>query len=84
MKRGLHQLDNMRQQAFSTMLGGVAKAFDLSQEEAVVINRYDTAPLVRPDQISKWNNYPHYVDNAKSLGKLCCSPGDCARRAAGL
>src|SRR5205085_3693433 len=32
---------------------------------------YDTAPLVRPDQISrKWKNYEHYVDNAKSLGKL--------------
>jgi uncharacterized protein (DUF1501 family) len=27
--------------------------------------------LVSPEQISrKWNNYPHYVDNAKSLGKL--------------
>src|SRR6185503_2551530 len=25
----------------------------------------------RPDQISRnWNNYPRYVDNAKSLGKL--------------
>ncbi len=32
---------------------------------------YDTAPLVRPDQIDKkWNNYNHYVDNAKALGKL--------------
>ena len=67
----LDQLDDVRRQAFSTILGGVAGAFDLSQEEAVVIDRYDTAPLVRPDQISKqWNNYNHYVDNAKSLGKL--------------
>ncbi len=65
------QLDDMRQQAFSTILGGVAGAFDLSQEEAATIARYDTAPLVRPDQIDgKWKNYPHYVDNAKSLGKL--------------
>ena len=53
------------------MLGGVAGAFDLSKEEDSTIARYDTAPLVRPDQINKkWNNYNHYVDNAKSLGKL--------------
>ena len=33
--------------------------------------RYDTAPLVRPENIDKkWKNYNNYVDNAKSLGKL--------------
>lgn len=58
-------------QAFETILGGVAKAFDLSHEDPQTIARYDTAPLVRPDQISrKWNNYSRYVDNAKTLGKL--------------
>lgn len=63
--------DPLREQAFSTLLGGVAGAFDLSKEHPSVVARYDTAPLVRPDQISKkWNNYNHYVDNAKSLGKL--------------
>jgi hypothetical protein len=63
--------DKFQQQAFETILGGVAKAFDLKQEDAKTIERYDTAPLVQPDQISrKWNNYKHYVDNAKSLGKL--------------
>jgi hypothetical protein len=67
----LGQLDDVRRQAFSTILGGVAGAFDLSKEDPAVIERYDTAPLVRPDQISKkWNNYNNYVDNAKSLGKL--------------
>ncbi len=67
----LSQLDDVRKQAFNTILGGVAGAFDLSKEDASVIDRYDTAPLVRPDQINrKWNNYNHYVDNAKSLGKL--------------
>ncbi|HEV3025767.1 MAG TPA: DUF1501 domain-containing protein [Pirellulales bacterium] len=66
--RGLNQL---REQAFSTIAGGVAGAFDLSRENPAVVARYDTAPLVRPDQISRrWNNYNHYVDNAKSLGKL--------------
>jgi uncharacterized protein (DUF1501 family) len=63
--------DKFQQQAFQTILGGVAKAFDLSQEDAKTIARYDTAPLVRPDQISrKWNNYNNYVDNSQTLGKL--------------
>lgn len=61
----------LREQAFHTVLSGVGQAFDLSREDARVIERYDTAPLVRPEQISrKWNNYEHYLDNAKSLGKL--------------
>jgi Protein of unknown function (DUF1501) len=64
-------LDRTRAQAFSTILGGVADAFDLSKENEKVIGRYDTAPLVRPENIDKkWKNYNNYVDNAKSLGKL--------------
>lgn len=64
-------VDVIRQQAFATLLGGVADAFDFRKESPETIARYDTAPLVRPDQISrKWNNYDHYVDNASSLGKL--------------
>ncbi|WP_425614654.1 DUF1501 domain-containing protein [Anatilimnocola sp. NA78] len=67
----LSGVDRLQQQAFQTVLGGIAKAFDLTSEDAKTIARYDTAPLVRPDQISrKWNNYNNYVDNAKSLGKL--------------
>lgn len=64
-------LDSLRQQAFDTILGGVSEAFDLSQEAPAVIARYDTAPLVRPDQIDKkWANHKRYADNGKSLGKL--------------
>jgi hypothetical protein len=64
-------MDKLRQQAFTTILGGIADAFDLNKEGAKLIARYDTAPLVKPDQIDKkWNNYNNYVDNAKSLGKL--------------
>jgi Protein of unknown function (DUF1501) len=64
-------LDCLRQQAFDTLLGGVADAFNLSREDAATVRRYDTAPLVRPDQISRrLHNYPHYCDNAKTLGKL--------------
>jgi len=69
--RLLDGLDRTRQQAFGTIVRGVADAFDLSKEDPRVVARYDTAPLVRPENISKkWNNYTHYVDNAKSLGKL--------------
>jgi Protein of unknown function (DUF1501) len=70
-KGGLPGADKFQEQAIQTILGGVAKAFDLKQEDAALIARYDTAQLVRPEQISRaWNNYSKYVDNAKSLGKL--------------
>jgi hypothetical protein len=64
-------IDRVREQALQTLLGGVADAFDLTKEDPRVVARYDTAPLVRPENISRrWNNYNNYVDNAKSLGKL--------------
>ena len=67
----LAAINPLRQQAFETILGGAADAFDLTREDPPTLLRYDTAPLVRPDQIDrKWNNYNNYVDNAKSLGKL--------------
>lgn len=70
-ERGLEGVDKFQEQAYSTIVGGVAKAFDLSQEDPKTIALYDTAPLVTPEAISrKWNNYKFYVDNAKSLGKL--------------
>lgn len=64
-------VDALRQQSFDTLLGGVAEAFNLSSENPRTIERYDTAPLVRPEQIStRWRNRPFYADNAKALGKL--------------
>jgi hypothetical protein len=70
-KGGSAGADHFREQALQTILGGVSKAFDLSQEDAKTVARYDTAPLVRPEQISRaWKNYPRYIDNAKALGKL--------------
>jgi uncharacterized protein (DUF1501 family) len=64
-------MDKTRQQAFQTILGGAADAFDLSKEDPKTVARYDTAPLVRPENIDKkWKNYNNYVDNAKTLGKL--------------
>src|SRR2546429_251926 len=67
----LDGMDRVREQAFQTLLGGVADAFDLSREDPRVVERYDTAPLVRPENIDRrWDNYNNYVDNAKALGKL--------------
>ncbi len=67
----LDGLDRMREQAFGTIMGGVAGAFDLSQEDPRTVARYDTAPLMTPEQIDKkWNNHKYYVDHVKTLGKL--------------
>lgn len=64
-------LDRIQQQAFDTIVGGVAEAFDLSKEHPETIARYDTASLLRPDDINRrWNNHKNYVDNVQSLGKL--------------
>lgn len=64
-------LDKFQQQAFQVLLNGAGDAFDLTKEDARTIARYDTAPLVTPNQIDKtWTNYPRYVDHNRSLGKL--------------
>jgi hypothetical protein len=69
--RALEGLDGMREQAYRLITGGLAEAFDLRREDPRLVARYDTAPLVRPQAIDrKWKNYEHYVDNAKTLGKL--------------
>jgi uncharacterized protein (DUF1501 family) len=71
-ERGLlESMDRVRDQALQTVLGGVADAFDLKKEDPRVVARYDTAPLVRPENIDRrWRNYNNYVDNARTLGKL--------------
>jgi hypothetical protein len=64
-------IDASREKAFRAILGGVSTAFDLSREDQKTIGRYDTAPLVRPENIDKkWNNHKFYVDHARTLGKL--------------
>jgi len=67
----LTAVDRLQGQAFEVILRGVGTAFDLGQEDPRTVARYDTAPLVRPENISRhWNNHRNYEDNAKSLGKL--------------
>lgn len=78
-------VDKVREQAFTTILGGVADAFDLTKEDPQTIARYDTAPLMRPENISRhWNNYKNYVDNGKSLGKLLLMARRLCERGAGV
>ncbi len=63
--------DASQRKAFEVILRGASEAFDLSKESDRTVARYDTAPLVRPENINKkWRNYNNYVDNARSLGKL--------------
>jgi uncharacterized protein (DUF1501 family) len=78
-------LDGAREKAVSLLLRGVADAFDLSKEDIRTVGRYDTAPLVRPENIDKkWRNYNNYVDNAKSLGKLMLLARRLCERGAGF
>ena len=77
--------DPLREQAFRLLTGSLSDAFDLSKEDPRLLDRYDTAPLVRPDAIDrKWNNYNNYVDNAKSLGKLLLLARRLCERGAGF
>ncbi len=70
-ERAVEGIDRAREQALNAILGAAADAFDLKKENARTVARYDTAPLVRPENIDKkWRNYNNYVDNAKALGKL--------------
>lgn len=81
----LDGVDRIRQQAFDTILGGVAEAFDLSKEDPRTVARYDTAPLMHPDTISdRWNNRKHYIDNSQTLGKLLLLARRLCERGAGF
>ena len=64
-------LDKFHEQALDTILRGISDAFDLSKEDPKTIARYDTAPLIRPEDIDKkLNNHKFYTDHTQTLGKL--------------
>ena len=78
-------LNGFQQQAFDTILGGIADAFDLSREDPRTIARYDTAPLVNPNSIRKvWNNHERYRDHSQSLGRLMLLARRLCERGAGF
>lgn len=71
LTNAMEGVDRFQAQAFDTIIGGVADAFDLSKENPRTVARYDTSPLVDPDSIRKvWNNHRNYRDHSQTLGKL--------------
>ena len=80
-----HSMGEFQQQAFDALLRGVSDSFDLSREDPRLIERYDTAPLVPADRISKkWNNHKNYADHAATLGKLLLMARRLCERGAGF
>lgn len=74
-----------QQQAFSALHGGVSDAFDLSLEDPRLVERYDTAPLLPRDRISKqWKNIDHYATNALTLGRQLLLARRLCERGAGF
>jgi uncharacterized protein (DUF1501 family) len=78
-------MDVARQKAFSILLGNAAEAFDISKEDAKTVEKYDTEKLYDVSKIDhKWNNWKHYTDNAKTLGKLMLLARRLVERGAGF
>ncbi len=78
-------IDVARQKAFDILLGNAAEAFDLGKESAKTVELYDTGRLYDVTKIDKkWNNWKHYTDNAKTLGKLMLLARRLVERGAGF
>ena len=78
-------LGELQQQAVNMIMGDISEAFDLSREDPRTIARYDTAPLINPNSISKsWNNHKNYRDHGQTLGKLMLMARRLCERGAGF
>ena len=78
-------LGELQQQAVNMIMGGISEAFDLSRENPRTVARYDTAPLINPNSISKsWNNHKNYRDHGQTLGKLMLMARRLCERGAGF
>ena len=78
-------LDKFQSQALETLTGGISDAFDITIEEASVIDAYDTSKLIDVSRISKrWNNHQRYANHVKNLGKLLLLARRLAERGAGF
>jgi len=76
---------DFQKQAFGALHGGVSDAFDLSLEDPRLVERYDTAPLLPRDRISKqWKNIDHYATNALTLGRQLLLARRLCERGAGF
>ena len=78
-------LGELQKQAVNMITGGISEAFGLSGEDPRTIARYDTAPLINPNSISKsWNNHRNYRDHGQTLGKLMLLARRLCERGAGF
>ncbi len=85
MEETFDRLDDARQKALSILLSNVGEAFDVTQEDPKIVDKYDTAKLYDVTTINrKWNNWKHYTDNAKTLGKLMLLARRLVERGAGF
>jgi uncharacterized protein (DUF1501 family) len=50
----LDSVDRYQQQAFDVVMGGVAKAFDLSNEDPRIVEKYDTSKIFKMEDITRW------------------------------
>ncbi len=74
-----------QQLAYNALRNGVSDAFDLSQEDPRLVERYDTAPLLPRERISKqWKNIDHYATNASTLGRQLLLARRLCERGAGF
>ena len=77
--------DRFQSQAFQTLTGTVAEAFDITRENPKLVERYDTSKLMDVNRISKkWNNRPRYIEHVNCLGKLMLLARRVAERGAGF
>ena len=85
MDESFDNLDVARQKAFSILLSYVGDAFDVTREDPKLVEKHDTAKLYDVTKIDKkWNNWKHYTDNAKTLGKLMLLARRLVERGAGF
>ena len=80
----LEGMDRSAKQAFQTILGGVADAFDLAKEDPHTVARYDTAPAgPRPKTSTRSGTTTTTTSTTPSRWASCCSwPAGCASAAA--
>lgn len=62
--------DRLHEQAYDVIFSGIARAFDLSNEDPRLVERYDTGRFFRHGAWTHKNNRNEYDAHAKSLGKL--------------
>lgn len=71
-------VDTYQQQAFDVITGGVARAFDLSQEDPKTIERYDTRHIFRQADVQRWGDMrrsSNLLGHQMLLARRLCEAG---------